>query len=302
MTTPLPNNMTDDPVELRKRWLNRFLKVQGQYDTRFRSILIGAAEDAQEKVIALSTNSTFSAGVQRAQLRLVMDELRQIFKELFGEMIPVIQKGQKASALAAVDAFTETDRQYLEKAFAASGNTQDFIDGQRKQAQIQVANAISRINKSDRPLSARVYKSRDLATSWMQSRVNSAILRGASAKEIAKEVRRSIRPDTPGGVSYAAMRLGRTELNNAFHATSIALAQDRPWVDSMRWNLSKTHITEDKCLCEIYANRVFEIRNVPPKPHPQCRCFVTPEVEPFDTFLDHLLAGQYRGWINSTAA
>lgn len=302
MTTPTPYDNTDDFDELRKRWLNRYLKVQGKYDTKLRSILIGAAEDAQARVIALSTKKNFSSNVRTAQLRLVMAEIRIVLKDLYGEVLPLIEDGQKDSALAAVSAFTETDADYLRRAFAASGDYRNFIDGQKKQAQMQVANVVSRITKTDIPLSKRVYRTEALSNRWVQGRVNSAIVRGASAKEIAQEVRRSIRPSTPGGVSYAAMRLGRTELNNAFHATSISLAQDRPWVEGMRWHLSKTHKPGQKCGCETYANQIFDMEHVPPKPHPQCRCFITPEVEPFDVFVRHLTSGQYRDWIGNAAA
>ena len=301
MTAPTPFNNDADYNELRKRWLDKYLKVQGKYDTKLRSILIGAAQDAQDRVTALSTKPTFSAGVQTAQLRLVMVELREVLKNLYGVILPVIQDGQKDSALAALSAFTETDYEYLQKAFSASGSVEDFLQGQRKQVQLQVANVISRITKSDIPLSARVYRTRALSTRWVQHTVNLGIVRGASAKEIAKDVRSSIRPNVPGGVSYAAMRLGRTELNNAFHATSIALAQDRPWVDGMRWHLSKVHVPDKHCGCETYANKIFDMSNVPPKPHPQCRCFITPEVEPFDSFVTNLTSGQYRGWMDSAA-
>lgn len=304
MTAPTPFNNQDNPDELRKRWLNRFFKVQSKYDAQLRSILIGAAEDAQERVTALSTNTTFSAGVQTAQLRLVMREVREVLHNLFQESIPIIKDGQKASAVAAVSAFSETDREYLKRALSETpgANVDDYIEAQKKQAQIQIANVISRITKSDIPLSRRVYRTERLATGWVQHKVNLTIVRGGSAKDIAKEVRSSILPRTPGGVSYAAMRLGRTELNNAFHATSIALAQDRPWVDGMKWNLSKTHdFQTNKCLCETYANKIFDMSSVPPKPHPQCRCFVTPEVEPLDTFVAHLTSGRYRDWIGNAA-
>ena len=303
VTTPTPFNNTNDPNELRKRWLNRFFKVQSKYDAQLRKILIGAAEDAQERVSALSTKTTFSSGVQTAQLRLVMQEVREVVHNLFGEVIPIVKDGQKSAAVAAVSAFTETDKEYLRQALSQyGGNVDDFIEAQKKQSQIQIVNVISRITKSDIPLSRRVYRSERLATGWVQHKVNLAIVRGASAREIAKDVRSSINPNVPGGVSYAAMRLGRTELNNAFHATSISLAQDRPWVDGMKWNLSKTHdFQTNKCLCETYSNRIFDIDRVPVKPHPQCRCFVTPEVEPLDTFVRHLNSGRYRDWIENAA-
>jgi hypothetical protein len=297
-----PFEALDDPDELRRIWLNRYLRIQARYDTRFRTMLIQAAEDAQDEIAALQTSTTFSASVKTAQLRIVMKIIREVLKDLFGEILPVIKDGQKQSAVAAVDAFTETDRDFLEAAFRESSrDIASFIEGQKRNSMLGVANAVSREYQSDQPLSARVYRTRYMANRWVQNQVNSGILRGASAKEIAFTVRKSIRPNTSGGVAYAAMRLGRTELNNAFHATSIALAQDRPWVEGMRWNLSKTHDFDLRCICEKYANQVFTVEQVPAKPHPLCRCFTTPEVEAFDVFVRHLTAGQYNDWIRNAA-
>ena len=303
MTRPTPNDNTENFDILRKRWLSRYMKIQSQTDTRIRTILVEAAEDAAQTVIALETNSTFSAGVRSAQTRLVMKVIKDILNDIFNGVTPLILKGQKAEAEAAVDGLTETDRDYLESAFQTTRDTRDFIDSQKIQAQIQVANAINRVTKSDRPLSHRVYRTRALAQRWVQRDVTSGIARGASAKEIAKVVRKHIRPNTPGGVSYAALRLGRTELNNAFHATAISLAQDRPWIQSMSWHLSARHEIDPQRVevCERYSNQIFEVNNVPAKPHPQCRCFVAPVLEPVDVFIRNLTAGQYRDWIENAA-
>lgn len=296
--------------ELRTRWLGRYLSVQSKTDTKFRSALIDAAEQAYSQVIALEKKTIFSAGVKAAQLRLVMQQVQSVHNELFKKFIPLVGEGQKQSASAAVTAFSETDIDYLRAAFNASqgsgASVNDFIEGQRKQAMLGVVHTLSRIYESDQPLSTRVYRTKNLANNWVKNQVNSAILRNASAKEIAMAVRKSIRPDTPGGVSYAALRLGRTELNNAFHATSIALAQDRPWVIGMEWNLSKVHeFSSDSVtpeVCEVYAAREFTVDNVPKKPHPLCRCFTTPKTEPMTSFVAHLTAGTYRDWMERNAA
>lgn len=303
MTRPVPTDNTDDFEVLRKRWLNRYMRIQSQTDTRIRTILVESAEDAAQTVTALETNSTFSAGVRTAQLRLVMSTIKDILNEVFSSITPVISDGQKSQAQAAAEATAETDRQYLEAVFQDTGAVRDFINSQNFQAKIQVINAINRVTKSDRPLSARVYRTKALAQRWVQRDVTTGIARGASAKEIAGVVRKHIRPNTPGGVSYAALRLGRTELNNAFHATAITLSQDRPWIKGMEWHLSAVHqIDPDRVeACESYANQIFEVDNVPAKPHPQCRCFVTPVLEPEDVFIRNLTAGQYRDWIDNAA-
>ena len=303
MTTPSPDNNVDSFEVLRKRWLSRYMAVQSKTDTRVRTILVAAAEDANARVIALENNSTFSAGVRTAQLRLVMQTVKDVLTDVFKEITPVIADGQKAEALAAVDGMTETDRAYLEAAFKSTGAVDDFIASQKLQAKIQVMNAVNRITKSERTLSQNVYRSKALAQGWVQRDVTSGIARGASAKEIAKTVKKHIRPNTPGGVSYAALRLGRTELNNAFHATAIELSKDRPWVQGMEWNLSAVHQSDSRGVevCETYSKRVFQVDNVPAKPHPQCRCFVVPVLESSETFIQNLTAGQYRAWIDQAA-
>lgn len=303
MTRPTPNDNTDDFETLRKRWLSRYMGVQTKTDTRIRTILVAAAEDANDQVSALANNSTFSAGVRTAQLRLVMSTIKDILNDVFDGITPIIREGQKSEAQAAVDALTETDKSYLQAAFQSTGAVNDFIDSQSLQAKIQVMNAVNRITKSDIPLSKRVYRSKALAQQWVQRDVTIGIAKGSSAQEIAKVVRKHIRPNTPGGVSYAALRLGRTELNNAFHATAITLSQNRPWIQGMEWHLSAVHQSDPQGVevCETYAGQIFDVDYVPRKPHPQCRCFVTPVLEPVDVFIRNLTAGQYRDWIENAA-
>lgn len=303
MGSPSDGNNQDDFDVLRKRWLSRYMKVQSQTDTRVRTILVEAAEDANEQVIALEKNSTFSAGVRTAQLRLVMSIIKDILNDLFDGITPVLREGQKKEAVAAVDGLTETDRDYLVKVFANTGAVRGFIDSQKIQAQIQVVNAINRMTKSDIPLSRRVYRTESLAKRWVQRDVTLEIAKGSSAKQIAKIVRKHILPNTPGGVSYAALRLGRTELNNAFHATAVSLAEDRPWIKGMSWHLSSRHEFDPKNpeICEVYSKQIFDVNKVPKKPHPQCRCFVAPVLESMDSFTANLTAGRYRDWIEHAA-
>ena len=303
MTNPRGDNIDPDYNELRKRWLNRYVAAQASTDIRVRTILTEAAQDAEKQVSALEKSSLFSMGVRTAQLRLVTDEIKEVLQDVFGKLIPVIGTGQKKAAISAVTAFNETDRQYLVAAFKNSGNVGDFIDGQRTQAQLQVANAISGLTKSDIPLSARVYRSRSLANRWVKRQVLIGITRGDSAGTIAKSVRASILPNVRGGVGYAAMRLGRTEVNNAFHATTVELAKDRPWVEAMAWNLSKVHEMDPAHLeiCEQYSLQEFTVDTVPQKPHPQCRCFTTPKLMAFETFISNLTAGRYEDWIDNAA-
>lgn len=305
MTHFLP---TDDSDELRKRWLNRYLNQQAKFDTKLRTLLIASAEDAYDQVYALDRSSTFSSGVRTAKTRMAIKVIQGVLKDLFDEAIPLITDGQKQMAGKSADALLETDRRYLEAVFReASGSTgisvKSFIEGQKAEAMTGVVHAVQRITKTEQSLSARVYRTRALANGWVSKQINSVIVRSGSAKEIAMAVRSSIRPNTPGGVSYAALRLGRTELNNAFHATAINMAENRPWITGMGWHLSTTHTFDPKRpdICEAYDGKIFKIDETPAKPHPQCRCWVAPEVESFEMFLSNLTAGSYRDWIENAA-
>lgn len=302
MTTPLPQDNTDSIDTLRKRWWSRYNSVQTKYDTKIRTALSQSAQDASDQISALASNPTFSAGVKTAQLRLALTEIKKANNDLFKKLTPIITDGQKDAAGAAADGLSATDLDYLRAAFSSTGDAQSFIKSARTSALLGVNNAISRITKTDLPLSGRVYRSQALANRWVQNVVNSVLLRGGTAADVAKQVRSSILPSTPGGVSYAAMRLGRTELNNAFHATAITMAEDRPWVTGMRWYLSATHVPSiPPEACDKLAGQIFTVDATPPKPHPQCRCFVAPEVESASAFQTHLTAGYYRDWMEDNA-
>ena len=301
MTRPHPFNDRLTDAALKRKWLNKFLNTSEKYDRIIKLILLQGAEDARNALIALDHSRVFSSGVRSAQIRLAMNEIRTVHAQIFGDMIPIIKDGHKDAASIASGGLSEIDKEYLDAIFVSRASVEGFIEGQKRSAQLGVAHAISRVTKSKKPLSERVYRSRSLANQWVQRLVTSSILRGDSSRDIAKAVEGHILPHTPGGTSYAAMRLGRTELNNAFHATAITQAEDRPWIDSMEWNLSSTHVLQ-KCKCEEYRRvRFFPMGNVPEKPHPHCRCFITPVLEPFGDFLQKYKAGYYRDWTNEVA-
>lgn len=304
MTSPSPFDEDEDYMTLRRRWYGRYLSIQAPYDAEIRELLRQGADEAEKRIKSLEKSKEWEDQVRVAQIRLSKREIQIVLRDIFKESIPIISRGHKSAANVAVDALTATDKRYLQIALGDSGVMKEYVASQKVGAMAEVANAINRITSSKKPLSERVYRTKALATKWIDHLLTTSIMRGDSAEDIAKAVRGNIRPDAPGGVSYAAMRLGRTELNNAFHATAITLSQDRPWVTGMAWNLSATHKNDSRRIpevCEIYAAKVWPVDEVPEKPHPQCRCFVTPKLEAYETFMRHLAAGQYREWMENAA-
>lgn len=154
-------------------------------------------------------------------------------------------------------------------------------------------------------LSDRVYRQRALSRGYVDRAINNALLLGKSPKELADDVRKFISPSAPGGASYAAMRLGRTEVVNAYHHSANKRYQETPWVERVLWVLSGSHPRPDEC--NEYADSVhfrggqageFKPIDVPAKPHPNCLCYTTPVGMSLDKFANNFNAGKYDNYIN----
>jgi len=289
LTAPQP----EDAQAAASNWLLKYLTVQQLYDTKIVSMLQRAQYDAG--VAADKWNRTnIGDRTKRYQFNLVKDEIRTIIKTMFKDLVPVINAGQQDAAEAAAKAALAQDAQVLDVLFpndkAREAWEQSFILSARHGIQA----AIFRITKTKLPLSSQVYRTSAMESGRLDRKINSALARGASAKELADLVRNDIKPSVPGGVSYAAMRLGRSEINNAFHAMSVDQAQEDPWVEQMEWHLSKVHKPDPGDLCEKYADtQYFPKDEVPPKPHPQCMCYVTRKEMSWDNFTSALESGKF---------
>jgi hypothetical protein len=149
--------------------------------------------------------------------------------------------------------------------------------------------------KSYRPLSRKVYHTAALSKGQLNRMINYHLARESSGRELARDVRHFVRPDTPGGIRFASLRLSRTELNNAFHAVTVDQAKKTPFVTSMTWHLSGSHPRHDQC--DDYAEVTFKPWEVPNKPHPQCLCYTTTETVSRDQFLHSYFAGDYDDYL-----
>ena len=298
MTSPFAKKPSQST--LRERWLGKYLMVESKSLSAIHGILVEASQDAYKEIISLGDKDGIGAIARRSQLASTMAIIREINHDIFLKFGNIIRDGNKDAAEAAVDALGEDERKFVRAIFGSTDKAEDWLAGQRTSAVLGVAHAISRHLYTTIPLSRRVYRSESLSNGYVERIVNSALVTGASSREIAQRVKQHINPATPGGVSFAAMRLGRTELNNAFHATSIELMQDRPWVESADWNLSKRHDEIIGCKCEEYARlRTFPVDQIPRKPHPQCRCYTTPNLMDWQAFENNLLIGMYDGYVTS---
>jgi len=248
-----------------------------------------AMADAQRRINRLESKHGIGAVVRRAQLAIIRKELRGVSNELWRN----IGKRIRSAGNAVADAAAEAEAVLQRILFRATGTSEsaDLVAAQRAYARRTVATYLAR-GQNGIGLSQRVYRTRQLADGYVDRAVNRVILQGGSWQDIAKEVKPMIDPSTKGGVSYAAKRLARTELNNAFHTTQKASAEINPFVVSLRWNLSRSHTKPDRCdeLARGHSrgktSGLYLPGDLPSKPHPQCLCFTTNEMMSEDDFLD----------------
>lgn len=258
-----------------------------------------AAAEAQQRINANLAKGTFSGQVRAAQLQKAMVGMQSVSTTLWNGVGEITKAGMYVQAQLAAD-------QSLDMDFFTgmpSGAVLQLAQGLHYDAGQAVNDIISRRTDGFK-LADRIYAHGQVTTRQVGAIVERGLAQQLSAREIAKEVRGHFDPNVPGGTSYAAMRLARTEINNAHHTTSIRLSDSKPWVIGYKWNLSESHPRPDPC--DEYAHHneglgegVFSKGNAPAKPHPQCLCYLTHVLPDDDEFINSLVDGHYDEYMQS---
>ncbi len=259
--------------------LRRYLRTQQQSDAELRRVLERAARDARAQIRRLPKGS-----IRRAQLERVLKKIKRAQALMWQtDVLGIVVSGREdavKAAQAAADALTrelwsrvpERQAESLDRAFRVSAG--EGVGTRREQRQ----------------LSTRVVGSGQLVQRRLDTLIRSALVRQLTADELAREVYQFISPTVPGGASYAAMRIARSEINNAFHQQQIEQGR-RPGVKAIEWNLSGSHKVPDEC--NRLSGKKFQPDKVPDKPHPQCFCYLTYVMDDPDDFLAALESGAF---------
>jgi hypothetical protein len=240
-------------------------------------------------------------------LRRAEQELLKTLGRFWADAGDTIRANRIDAAVAALNSSVDWDLPMYQAAGLSRGQIQVLRDGATALSERNVQIMVRRFTTRQIPLSNQVYRTESLTKGWVQGVINRAVGRGLSARELAAEVRQFIRPDVRGGVSFAAMRLARTELNNAHHAAAISSIIDKPWVEGMQWTLSGSHPKTDICDSLATENKfdrgpgVFPRNEVPPKPHPQCFCYLVPKQVDEDDFVAAFQRGSYDQFLSKLA-
>lgn len=285
--------------------ITTFARVSRVSDRDILDLLNEAAETTSKRIKELAPKEKLGAKARAAQERILLNSLYGEMRSLWEGVGYLTIIGEQNAARAAVDSMD-----YLTRAvYGRSGHEADLLRRQLREAgRAGVDSLISR-EENLRALSSRVYKNIALSQNQIGRRIQVNLIRGVSAKEFAADIASLIRPNVKGGVSYSAMRLARTEINNAFHGTAIRYTREMPWVNGYKWNLSGTHRNRVKGsdVCDDYATEDgynlgpgnYPKRAVPSKPHPLCLCFVTVIVDDARAFANKYRSGAYNNYINT---
>jgi hypothetical protein len=276
--------------------LRRHIEVTQLTDTEVRKVMRDAAREADRIVRSLDGVSGPGARLRSAQISLAKVQVQA-------------WAGVKDAVSVGIgdtfDSTAEYQALFDERLMKAAGiKPQYWNQSMLAQSRAGIDSFTAR-RENKYTLSERVYRNQTLAQGHVDRTINNGLLLGKSAAEIAADVKKYIDPATPGGASYAASRLARSEVQNAFHANSVKQFKESPWVESVMWNLSGSHPKPD--LCNEYAEDVtfrggkpgeYHPDDVPGKPHPQCLCYIEPVAMDLDKYAKNFKAGKYDSYID----
>lgn len=281
--------------------LQRYLAQQVVIDKEMASILRDAAQEGERRVLALAGKKGVGAAVERAQIAAITKELRKVQAELWGGVTKATEAGMARMAMHAAEGENLLNRLFFNK---IGGPIPQYERAMQVRSQVAVQAYRAKMDNGI-SLSEQVYRSQALANGAVDREVRRNILLGQGWKQIADGVKDLIHPNVPGGVSYAANRLGRTELNNAFHRAQIDQRADSPFTEGFKWVLSGSHPRPDAC--NDYADKVhvkngdpgvFATSSVPGKPHPNCLCYLLTVQKDDETLFKEFMEGKYNTHID----
>lgn len=285
-------------VNPRETPIQTFSRISRMTDENLLQLLKEASKRSSRAADELAKTRKFGSATRAAQQKMLAKEMNDEMRRLSESMGHLIMFGEREAALAAI-----TAEEWMQKElFKKMGS--DVSRSLKYSARAGMDSFVSR-EENKRRLSRLVYGNFNVWSGRIGREVSIGLLRGLSAKELAKSIEGMIDPAVRGGVSYAAMRLARTEINNAFHQTAIRYTREMPWVEGYQWHLSGSHPKAD--ICNDMAGKdhagmgkgVYKKKDVPGKPHPHCYCYITTVTKSPGEFEKQLKRGSYKRYLDS---
>ena len=240
---------------------------------------IGAAN-----LIRIDIESTTDGTLRKSHLNALARALEERAKQLEDQVMQLIFQGIWIGIESGSFAPQKIATTLLAGTFPALEIEQLFA-GINERA---VTALLSRTLRDGLNVSDRVWKISANYRNALTRIVEDGVARGLDSRKLAVEVQRYAVPDKwsvhkvevrrrvgiPKNVSYEAMRLARTEMNNAFHEGMINANQSAPGYQGIYWRLSEAHPAPDVCdnmaSSRLYgAPGFYPKEKEPTRPHPQ---------------------------------
>lgn len=235
-----------------------------------------------------------------AHLTALADSLEKAAGAINLNILDAITSGIRLAVEEASDGLEKVTEEILEGVFDKTEVKWLFADINQR----AILTLLSRTKHDGLKLSDRVWRTSQDVRTALQKIVEDGVTRGLDSRKLAKQVQQYLQPGVwtvmknetrrrlgvPKDVSYEAMRLARTEMNNAFHEGTINSYKAVPSAKGVYWRLSGSHPLPD--VCDDYAahngNGFWPKGEEPAKPHPQCMCVILPAMEDTNEFKARL--------------
>lgn len=223
--------------------------------------------------------------LRHAHLTALQQKLDRRVREMNQETLAAVHQGiwrSSAAGSSVVAGVTAAQMQGV----VAKAAVDSLFAGINERATLAM---LARTRRDGLMLSDRVWRCGESARQSVTTIIEDAVARGQSAKTTARLVQQYMQPNiwtahkletrrrlgVSKDVSYQAMRLARTEMNNAFLEGMVAANQHSPGYRGIYWRLSPQHAIFD--ICTDMSNDLshgepgfYPKGEEPVRPHPQC--------------------------------
>ncbi len=241
--------------------------------------------------------------LRHSHLTALQTKLDQRAAQLNKSILSAVYRGIWVACSAGSQGTVAVTTQMTEGVFPAA-KVEKLFAGINERAILAM---LARTRQDGLKLSDRVWRTSESVRTSIGIIVEDAVARGQDSRTTAKQVQQYLKPGVfkshkletrrrlgvSTDVSYQAMRLARTEMNNAFHEGTIAVNQHSPGYRGVYWRLSGAHVEPDICT-DMAADMssgepgFYPKGEEPVRPHPNCMCVVISSWEPLDQYTKRL--------------
>lgn len=273
----------------------RFERGERLTANKVRTLYRRVAEQVRQEIEQVTPGT-----LRHAHLSALAAALDKIVRALNDELLAAVMAGIQLASREATSGAEQVTLELTKDVFPAAQVVALFA-GVNQRA---VLATWTRTYNDGLKLSDRVWRTSTHAREALRRLVEDGVARGLNARVLAREVQQYLQPGVftalkeetrkrlkvPRDVSMEAMRLAVTEMQHAFHEGTVLAYQTVPSCNGFYWRLSGSHPVPD--ICDTYANRggngFWRVDEVPPKPHPWCRCILVPAMEEPRQFVRRL--------------